>query len=234
MVEAVTGAMQKTVGAVRSPMGAVAEVGRSVASTVSMPIGAVPEGRGVNANILPAASPTDRVGREVLLRENILPKQENASGPLLAEQLESFLTNDSPHNALEFLAQGKVSSPEDSEKSPTSKQEKPVKSDRESHRNQLSKQELDIIAKGSMFSKKEVKKMTYEAIVSFIRMKMLLLRQQVMVDPQLSPEQKQKAIRRINLREKKLLLYEVIKHEGLSLGRVIAVVAIWVQELLLG
>jgi len=79
-------------------------------------------------------------------------------------------------------------------------------------------------------SEKELEEIKRAAALEAIRRQMELWRTSVMVDRRLTPEAKTKALQRIDLLEKKLLIQESIRWDGLSLAKIIALATIWVQE----
>lgn len=77
---------------------------------------------------------------------------------------------------------------------------------------------------------KDLERIKREAAMAAIRQQMQVWRQSIMLDKRLSADAKNHALKRVDLMEKRLLIEQSIKWDGLSIIKLIALATVWIQE----
>lgn len=85
--------------------------------------------------------------------------------------------------------------------------------------------------KSSQPTNEDLERLKRQAAIEAIRRQMMAWRQSVAHDKRLTPDAKQRAIIRINRLEKRLLVQESVKWEGLSVMKVLALSVMYMQEM---
>ena len=96
---------------------------------------------------------------------------------------------------------------------------------------QQSAERAEKQTKATQINEKDLEEIKRQAALDAIRQHMQIWRQSVMADKRLTPEAKQKALRRIDLFERKVLIQQTIKWDGMSVMKLIALATVLAQEM---